>query len=83
MIVIAGRFNYSKEVRFWEVGNKITGWSNANTGDYALVHNNGGFDLVEIAGIMVTDEKYLKSLGVPYGHVTQKVIMFIPKKYLE
>ena len=82
MVVIVGKFNYSQEVRYWEVEDGTMGWSQTNPGDYALVHNNKGFDLVEIIGIMISDKKYMKDLGVPYGNVSQKVVMFIPKMYL-
>lgn len=66
--VIIGKFNNISEVYYWQCD------KGCNIGDYAIVENRNGFDLVKIVGIGALDS----SLRL----ATKKVVKVIPKNEL-
>ena len=75
MRLIVGKLNYSDFVRYWKVENETF-----NIGDYAIVENENGYDLVEITGVIETNEKYASF--VANGLSTDKGVVSIIQRLL-
>lgn len=52
--IIAGRLNGLITSNYW-----LENGTNATVGDYAIVENKKGYDLVEVTGVLETDEKHI------------------------
>lgn len=73
--VIAGRLNGTNKANYWLYNEK------AKIGDYAVVENCNGFDLIEIVGLLETDEEHIdRIIG---NRINKKVICVIEKKGIE
>lgn len=53
--LIAGKLNSSQNVRYWRVDREIL--IDVARGDFAIVGNQGGLDLVEIIGTIYVERK--------------------------
>lgn len=77
MKLIAGKMNYNKQIYYWELPEFL---KIPNVGDYAIVQNLTDYDLVEIVGILETNEEYIKFIaGV---NVNKNVIKIIDRQYI-
>lgn len=52
--IIAGRFNGLNTSNYW-----LENGTTATVGDYAIVENKSGYDLVEVTGVLETDEEHI------------------------
>lgn len=78
MKCIVGKFNNKQSfVNYWKVG-KIR---NEDIGNYAVVENLNGYDLVKIIGISEVDESQVKY--VTGNHDLKKVKTIISKDIVE
>lgn len=74
--LIAGRLNNMNKSNYW----LVNGFE-ANIGDYAIVENMNGYDLVEIVGLVETDEEHInKLIG---NKINKKVSCVVFKEELE
>ena len=70
--VIAGRFNGVITSNYW-LENEV----DAEVGDYVIVENRNGYDLVEVTGILETDEKHISLI---HGNKINKKALGIVSK---
>ena len=73
--IIAGRFNGLITSNYW-----LENETNVTIGDYAIVENKNGYDLVEVTGILETDEKHI-SLIIG-KKINKKVVAVVSKELL-
>ena len=82
LYLIAGVINSMPNTVYFWLGNK--NMDSFKIGDYAIVENLSSYDLVKIAGIVLTNEDNLKSITkVKDLEKMKKVIKYIPKEELE
>ena len=77
--LIAGRKNGGTETLYWK--NIANG--NAIIGDYAIVENMNGFDLIKIAGVVYTTEEKASYFSKTKYCNMKSVIKFIEKTEIE
>lgn len=74
--IIAGRLNNMNKSNYWLINDEMV----AHIGDYAIVENMNGYDLVEIVGFVETDEEHINEL---IGNkINKKTLDIIPKSVL-
>lgn len=74
--VIAGKLNGLNVSNYWLINEK-----KVTIGDYVIVENKKGYDLVEVTGILETDEEHINQ--IIGNQINKKVIYVIPKKVWE
>ena len=73
--LVAGVINATGKMLYWKCDFEI------NIGDYAIVENMNGYDLVEIVGLVETDEEHInKLIG---NKINKKVSCVVFKEELE
>ena len=80
-ILIAGTLNATNKMYFWK--NHSGFWSTTNAGDYAIVENLNGYDLIKIAGIVVTTREDASKFANTSFEKMKKVITIISKEEIE
>ena len=78
IILIAGTMNKENTVRFWKTDIK-----DINIGEYAIIENLGGYDLVKIVGILKTNKKYTSLISHTRYENMKEVKMTIENYVLE
>ena len=78
IILIAGTMNKENTVRFWKTDIK-----DINIGEYAIVENLGGYDLVKIVGILATNKKHTSLISHTRYENMKEVKMVIENYVLE
>lgn len=73
--IILGRLNGCITSNYW-----LENETNATVGDYAIVENKNGYDLVEVTGILETDEKHINL--IIGNKINKKAVSIISKKTL-
>lgn len=73
---IAGKLNGLNVSNYWLINEK-----KVTIGDYVIVENKKGYDLVEVTGILETDEEHINQ--IIGNQINKKVIYVIPKKVWE
>ena len=73
--VVAGRLNNLGKSNYWLENDK-----KVNVGDYAIVENMNGYDLVEVTGVLETDEEHINLIMC--NKINKKVLYVIPKEAL-
>lgn len=77
MKLIIGKLNNDKIGRYWKMEQNLY----FNVGDYAIVENLNGYDLVKVIGLVETDEENVKKIiGLD---INKKVIRKIPNYEVE
>ena len=77
VILIAGVINATGITLYWKSDSEI------NIGDYAIVENKQGYDLVKVTGILYTTrENAIKFSNTKYENM-KKVIQGIKKELIE
>lgn len=77
IILIAGIINATGTTLYWKSDSEI------NIGDYAIVENKQGYDLVKVTGILYTTrENAIKFSNTKYENM-KKVIQGIKKELIE
>lgn len=79
--LMAGKLNTSQMVRYWKVEKEIV--IDIARGDYAIVENQNGFDLVEIIGIINVDRKNVHLISNTKYENMKKIKMIIEKEKLK
>lgn len=74
--VIAGKLNGLAVSNYW-LANEMK----VAIGDYVIVENRKGYDLVEVTGILETDEDHINQ--IIGNQINKKVLYVIPKKAWE
>lgn len=73
--LVAGMINATRKTLFWK-----TSTIAINIGDYAIVENNGGYDLIKIVGIVeTTKENAIRISNTAYEDM-KNVKMIISKE---
>lgn len=77
MKLIIGKLNNDKIGRYWKMEQDLY----FNIGDYAIVENLNGYDLVKVVGLVETDEENVKKIiGLD---INKKAIRKIPSYEVE
>lgn len=79
--LVAGKLNNSQMVRYWKVEPEMV--IDIARGDYAIVENQNGFDLVEIIGIINVDRKNVHLISNTKYENVKKMKMIIEKEKLK
>lgn len=77
--VIAGKLNDSTIIRYWNVPDNMA----VNIGDYAIVENINGYDLVQVVGIVETKKEYPQFLAGRSRGVSKRVVSVLMKEIFE
>lgn len=75
--LIAGVINATGKMLFWKDDNDI------QIGDYVIVENMNGYDLVKVIGIVLTTEKEASKFSNTRYENMKKTIYPIPKEGIE
>ena len=78
--LMAGKLNNSQMVRYWRIDQEIL--IDVVRGDFAIVENVRGFDLVEIIGIMHVDRKNVQLVSNTKYENMKKVKMTMAREEL-
>lgn len=79
--LMAGKLNNSPMVRYWKVEPEMV--IDIARGDYAIVENQNGFDLVEIIGTINVDRKNVHLISNTKYENVKKIKMIIEKEKLK
>lgn len=75
--LVAGIINATGKMCYWKDEIK------ANIGDYAIVENMNGFDLIRVVGTVTTEKKFAKRFSNTNYEDMKKVLVKMSKTYLE
>lgn len=78
IVLIAGKMNKENAVRYWKADIK-----NINIGDYAIVENLNGYDLIKIVGILTTTKQNASLLSNTKYENMKEGKMLVRKYLLE
>lgn len=76
--LLAGKINSTTTVNYWRIEGEIT----ADIGDYAIVENKQGYDLVEIVGFLDVAKNNTGLFSNTKYENMKKAIKFIGKEEL-
>lgn len=71
--ILTGKLNGMISSNFW-----LENETNATVGDYAIVENKNGYDLVEVTGVLETDEKHINL--IIGNKINKKAIAIVSKE---
>lgn len=73
--IIAGKLNGNATIRHWNVPGNMA----VHVGDYAVVENMEGYDLVRVVGITETKKEYTPYFTGHSGGVSRRVVLVLLK----
>lgn len=78
IILIAGMINATGRIFYWINNNK-----NVEIGDYAIVENMNGYDLIKIVGVVQTTQNNVIKFSNMHWENTKRVKLIIKKLTIE
>lgn len=79
--LIGGRLNNKTETLFWKITDELA--VSCELGDYAIVENANGYDLIQISGVVITEEDKANHFSKTKYEYMKNVIKIISKEEIE
>ena len=84
VVLLAGKINSTTIVNYWKIDySYVRDEDSLEIGDYAIVENKHGYDLVEVVGYLSVDKNNSSLFSNTKYENMKKVIKFIRKEELK